>query len=327
MTEPQAWGRPPPGSAPVALFYDARFLQHDREGHPENSNRLRAIVERLRQDRRLPPSSWRAAAGAGEADLLLVHRPEMVDSVRRLASGGGGWFDPDTYCTPHSYGVALAAVGAAMAAAELACSNEPLAAFALVRPPGHHATPTRSMGFCLFNNCAIAVEHVRRHLGVGRVAIVDLDVHHGNGTQEIFYSDPDVLYCSLHERPLYPGTGAASQVGEGAGLGATVNLPLPAGTATKGWLEGLDRVLLPAVRRHRPELLAVSVGFDALRGDPLAGLAVGVEGYAAAADRLQEIATDLCGGRTVWFLEGGYKLDDMAEAAAACVSALAGFRR
>ncbi|MHB8331195.1 MAG: histone deacetylase family protein [Candidatus Dormibacteria bacterium] len=309
---------------PLALFYDPIFLDHDSWGHPESAARLRAITAAILREPRLPQSWWRGAARADAQDLLLVHSGPHVDYIQMVAANGGGWIDSDTYCTAYSYDIALDAVGATMAAVELAAGSSPVPAFALVRPPGHHATPSRAMGFCLFNNAAIAVRHAQRRLGAGRVAIVDLDVHHGNGTQDTFWADGDVLYCSVHQWPLYPGSGAAEERGEGLGAGKTINLPLPSGTGGGPWLDALERVVFPAVREHRPELILVSLGFDALAGDPLAGLELDWRAYATAMARLSELASELCSGRIVAVLEGGYNLSEMPVAATACCLAMAG---
>jgi acetoin utilization deacetylase AcuC-like enzyme len=292
--------------------------------HPESAERLRAITSALRREPRLQQGWWGDSRAAAEEDLLLVHAPAHVHFVRELAGSGGGFIDSDTYCTPGSYQIALEAVGAAMEAVTLACAPGGRAAFALVRPPGHHATSHRSMGFCLFNNAAITVRHAQQRLGVERVAVVDLDVHHGNGTQDSFWTDREVLYCSLHQWPLYPGTGAADERGAGRGEGKTLNLPLPPGTGDAVWLAALEQQVVPALVAHRPQLLVVSCGFDALRNDPLAGLALSWRAYATAIQRLSELASQLCSGRLVVVLEGGYDLEEMPVAATACALAMAG---
>jgi acetoin utilization deacetylase AcuC-like enzyme len=312
------------GEARLALLYDEIFLDHESPGHPESPDRLRAIVAGLRAEPLISPGSWRSARRADPDDLLLVHLPRHVDRIQALSLEGGGWIDPDTYCTPFSFDIALDAVGASLVAAELACAPSPTPALALVRPPGHHATPDRAMGFCLFNNLALAARHAQRRLGVERVAILDLDVHHGNGTQEVFWEDPEVLYTSLHQWPLYPGTGAASERGGGDGFGANINVPLRPGTEGPIWLAELESRVLPAVRRHRPELILVSLGFDALQGDPLAGLRLRWSSYGLAMARVAEVAAESCPGRVAAFLEGGYDLQEMPIAAVSCALALSG---
>lgn len=314
----------PESSSPLALLYDPIFLGHDSWGHPESADRLRAITAGLRRDPRLKEGWWRSASRAKEEDLLLVHSAAHVEFIRQFAMQGGGWIDSDTYCTPSSYEIGLDAAGAAIAATELACGSPAVPAFALVRPPGHHATPDQAMGFCLFNNVAVAARRAQRRLGVERIAIVDLDVHHGNGTQDTFWTDSDVLYCSLHQYPLYPGTGRAAEKGDGAGFDKTLNLPLPPGTGDAIWLDALDREVVPKVREHSPQLILVSCGFDALATDPLANLELDWRAYAAALAHLTELAAELCSGRIATVLEGGYDLEQMPVAATACALAMAG---
>ncbi|HUY24352.1 MAG TPA: histone deacetylase [Candidatus Saccharimonadales bacterium] len=310
-------------AAPLVLLYDDLFLGHREPEHPESPERLLAITASLRGESRLAQVRWATAPLADEDDILLVHSPRHLARIQALAANGGGWIDGDTYCRGDSYQVALGAVGASLAAVGTAISSSASAAFALVRPPGHHATPDLAMGFCLFNNIAIAVRHAQKRHGVERLAVIDIDVHHGNGTQDVFYDDGDVLYCSLHQQPLYPGTGAADERGAGAGLDATINLPLPPGTGPTEWLAALGQQVIPALRRHRPQLVLVSAGFDALAGDPLAQLRLNPQTYGTAARLIREVAAEVGAGPTVWLLEGGYDLIQMSEAVRRCALELA----
>jgi len=255
-------------------------------------------------------------------DLEAVHTPEHVSRVHDLASGGGGWVDADTYSTPASYDVALRAAGATVAATNAVCAGDAAIGYALVRPPGHHACADAAMGFCLFNNVAVAIGAARRHHGVSRVAVIDIDVHHGNGTEAIFASDPAVLYTSLHQWPFYPGTGGRTDAET-----TNVNVPLPAGTDGQRWLEALRRTILPAVTEHQPELIVVSAGFDAHERDPLGGLRVSTDDFGAAATDIAALAADACDGRTVWALEGGYDADALEESVPLTMRSLLGVGR
>jgi acetoin utilization deacetylase AcuC-like enzyme len=310
-------------TTPVAVVHDDVFAEHDWPGHPETEERLRAITARLRDDPLLSALPTEQAQDADPAQLLAVHSDSLLRIVERTAQSGGGWVDSDTYCTARSYDVALRAAGAAIRGVDAVCGGEAGAVFGLVRPPGHHATPDRPMGFCLFNNAAVAARYAQRQRGLQRVAVVDIDVHHGNGTQDIFYDDPSVLYCSLHQWPLYPGTGRAAETGVGRGAGATVNVPVPPRTTAAEWLAAFDERVLPALREHRPELIIVSAGYDAHRADPLAFVELETETYAAVAHRLGEVAGEYAGGRMVWLLEGGYDLHALADSVAATLTELA----
>jgi len=266
------------------------------------------------------------ARDATEEDLLLVHSRSHVERVRStcLSATATTWFDPDTYAGPRSLAAAVRAVGGVLAAVDHVLDGTLTSAFCLVRPPGHHATPNRAMGFCLFNNVAIAAAHALQRRGLERVAIVDFDVHHGNGTQEAFYAEPRVMYFSTHQYPHYPGTGHWSETGDGEARGSTVNVPLPAGCGDAEYLRAYQETCIPALHRFRPELLLVSAGFDAHFADPLAGMLVSCRGYYEITSLLLGLARQYCQGRIVYALEGGYDLTALAWSARACIDALLG---
>jgi acetoin utilization deacetylase AcuC-like enzyme len=256
---------------------------------------------------------------ASREDLLRVHTAALVDDVISRA-GRASMIDADTFTSTATVEVALLAAGAAIDAAVHAVeSSEPV--LALVRPPGHHAEPGRAMGFCFFNNVAIAAAALRAR-GVNRVAIVDIDVHHGNGTQAAFYEDGSVFYASTHQMPYYPGTGAADETGRGAGAGATLNVPLAAGTEDEAFVDVYARVVVPGLEAFGPDLLLVSAGFDAHRLDPLGGLRVSTDGYRRVVELLDEASDRLCRRRAAWVTEGGYHLEALAECLHATVSVL-----
>lgn len=308
-------------TASLALVQNPSQIRHAVPGHPERPDRVTSILQRVGDDPALGELPWLEPDPATPELALLVHEPDTVRRVEEVSRRGGGWFDPDTYCTEYSYAVALDAVACAARAARAVTSGEVRSAFALVRPPGHHATATRPMGFCLFNNAAIAVR-VGQLAGARRVAVLDVDVHHGNGTQAIFNGDRSVLYCSLHEYPFYPGTGAAEERGAPDAEGFTLNVPLPAGTDGTEWLRRFDDAIIPAVDAFEPDLVVVSAGYDAHVRDPLADLALEVDTYTAIAERVATVATRHAGGRSVWLLEGGYELDALSDSVAAQLTVL-----
>lgn len=292
----------------TALAFDPTHAGHTTSGHPENHERLTAVWSRLQQSGltdqvvRVSPTTapWEA--------IERVHSRAYVASLRGAHAERTIWLDPDTYMTPESLEIALRAAGGTLGCVDLVMSGVAANAFALNRPPGHHATPSRAMGFCLFNHIALAARHAQRQFGAQRVAIVDFDVHHGNGTQDAFYADESVLFVSLHQSPLYPGTGDAEERGEGPGLGSTINLPLPAGCSDATHQEAFRRVVVPALDRFKPDLLLVSAGYDSHWKDPLANMRVSVSGFATMVRTLLESADRLCDGRLVACLEGGYDL-------------------
>jgi acetoin utilization deacetylase AcuC-like enzyme len=289
---------------------------HTWHGHVEQAARLQAVRRALDASGLHRSLHHLAPRPAADDDLEAVHTAHLLRRVRQMASYGGGQFDADTYVTADSWDAATLAAGAAVGAVEAVAGGRFGAAFALVRPPGHHATPNRAMGFCLINNVAVAARYAVRRLGLGRVAIVDYDVHHGNGTQDIFYADPQVLFISTHAAPFYPGTGGAAEMGDPAAApGATLNVPLPFGTGDGGYAQVFEQVVAPALRRFRPELILVSAGYDAHWSDPLGPMVLSVGGYARLTQSLIELAAELCGGKIVLALEGGYNLDALG----ACV--------
>ncbi len=309
---------------PVGYVYDPLYLEHSTPGHSESPERLQAVVYHLEESGLLARLTRIEPRDATTADLELVHTRDLIARVRRVAEEGGAWLDPDTYVVPRSYQAALRAAGGLLAATDTVLDGNVGSAFCLVRPPGHHATPTRAMGFCLFNNVAIAAAHALARRGLERVAIIDFDVHHGNGTQDAFYSDPNLLYISTHQYPFYPGSGSWSETGRDQGEGTTVNLPLPPGCGREEYLRCYREVVTPLLRRFRPQLLLVSAGFDAHFADPLAQELLDARGYYEIAALLKALADELCQGRIVCTLEGGYDHTALAWSVRACIDALLG---
>ena len=309
----------PPPSRKTGFVYADIYLRHvPGPGHPERPERLRAINARLRSlglMERLAAISPRAA---GDEWLTTVHTAEHLGQLRGKADRGDPYAGaPDTPICGASYAVAVEAVGGVLAAVDAVLSGEARNAFCAVRPPGHHATADRSMGFCLLNNVAIAARYVQKRHTLPNVLIVDWDVHHGNGTQELFDDDPSVFYFSVHRHPFYPGTGSAEQHGAGKGTGATLNAPLPAGSGDRDFLRAFSEQLVPAAGQFRPDFVLVSAGFDAHRDDPLGGMGVTTEGFAEMTRIVKRIAEEHCQGRLVSVLEGGYDLDGLAASVAA----------
>jgi acetoin utilization deacetylase AcuC-like enzyme len=303
----------------VALYTHASCLAHDPgPGHPESPSRLAAVLDAL-DDPRFAPLVRIEAPRATREQLLRVHRRELLDEILDNAPRTG-WLrlDADTVMSPDSAEAALRAAGAVCAAVDDAIIGPNQRAFCAVRPPGHHATPTTAMGFCLFNNIAVGAAHALAAHGLERVAIVDFDVHHGNGTQEIFRDDPRLLYASSHQSPLYPGTGARTETG----VGNLVNVPLASSSGSIEFRAAYTRLVLPALEAFRPQLLMISAGFDAHRLDPLANLNLDDADYAWITTRLVDIAMRHADGRIISSLEGGYSLGALRESTQAHVAAL-----
>lgn len=297
------------------LYTDPVFLEHATGQHPENPDRLRRVTKKLEAANLIARCRAGSFQPAEKESVLAVHAQEVFERAKKMADGGGGYLDPDTVVCPASFRVAVNAAGACMAAVDAVIDAKDHTALCLVRPPGHHATPTRSMGFCLFNNIAIAAAHARKKHAVNRILIVDWDVHHGNGTQDIFYADPTQFFLSVHRYGdgFYPGTGAADETGTGHGLGFTQNVPLHFGISRKAYLDAYCRALERAAEKMRPELILVSAGFDAHARDPIGSLGLQSEDFAALTKHVLEIAAAHSKGRLVACLEGGYNLDALAE--------------
>jgi acetoin utilization deacetylase AcuC-like enzyme len=351
-------GRRPPvyDAGVIRIVTDSRCLGHQAPpGYPERPERLAGILSHLRSagldiiDRAPAPEvQGRGQAQArgqegqegqagqrqgslGEpspealAAVTALHAESYVQRFRGAVARGDALLDSaDNPLSPGVWAAAWAAVEATLAAADWVAGGGDRVGFAAVRPPGHHAEAATAMGFCFFDNVAVAAEHLRRRHGAGRVAIFDFDVHHGNGSQHLFEARADVFYASTHQYPFYPGTGAANEVGFGAGAGATLNVPLPAGTGDDGYAEAIRGRVLPALRRFAPEVLLLSAGFDAWMHDPLGGMAVSEAGFASWGEWLRQLAAEVCGGRVLAVLEGGYDLAVLPRLVAAHLQGLSG---
>lgn len=291
------------------LYYDPLFLAHDTGGHPENAARLTAIVQHLAK-KGLDAQCQRPAFGPVSAERLeRVHDPEYAEQVRRFAAQKGGYIEGDTVVSGKSYEAACLAAGAVCDAVQRVVAGEDRSALCLVRPPGHHALADRAMGFCLFNNAAIAARMATCELGLDRVLIVDWDVHHGNGTQDTFWEDEQVGFFSIHRWPFYPGTGSPHETGGGSAVGTKRNLPIIFGTSRLKYLNDFTSQLQSFVEKIRPQLIIVSAGFDTHRLDPIGSLGLEVEDFTTLTRRIVEVANVHAAGRVVSVLEGGYNTE------------------
>lgn len=308
----------------TAYVYDPVFLEHDRPGHVERRERLSTTMQLLAQKELLGQLVEVQATPVPMEHLLAVHHEHYVKRAKEVAEGGGGNLDPDTYLNGRSYEVALTAAGGMLNLVDAILDGKADNGFALVRPPGHHALPGRGMGFCLFNNVAVGGAYALNHKGLSRVLIADFDLHHGNGTQEAFYSTDQILYFSTHQYPHYPGTGHWSEIGVGQGEGFSVNVPLPPGVGDEGYERVFDEVLYPVAERFRPELILVSAGYDAHWADPLGMMRLSSTGYGHLTEALKEMAEEFCDGRLAFTLEGGYDLEALSHSIAATLQALLG---
>ena len=299
----------------TGFIYHELYLAHDTgSGHPERPDRLKAITQHLEHTTLSTQLQHSLIDPAAEKWILKVHSSRHWKFVKESCARGIEVLDQgDTHVCPRSYEVALLAAGGVLAGVDAVMSGLLRNAFCAVRPPGHHAESNAVMGFCLFNNVAIAARYAQEKYGVEKVAIIDWDVHHGNGTQEIFYEDPSVFYVSTHQYPFYPGTGARDERGSGKGEGYTLNCPMLAESGEKEYMEAFTREILPALERYKPDLLLVSAGFDAHKDDPLANINLTEESFAKLTTLMLEVAEKCCSGRIVSVLEGGYNLQALAK--------------
>lgn len=306
----------------TAFVYDPFNLRHTLEGHPENYRRLETTWALLQQDGILNDLLQAPSSPAPINAILRVHTPRYIETLQRMSHAGGGHVDGDTYVNPDSYHAALLAAGGLLNVTDMVLHGQADNGFALIRPPGHHALIQRGMGFCLFANVSIAARWAQDHHGLDRVLIVDFDVHHGNGTQDIFYEDPTVLFFSTHQYPHYPGTGRGTERGKGAGEGFTINVPMEAGEGDAEYHAIFLKSLVPAADAFKPEFVMISAGFDAHKDDPLASMGLTEAGYADLTDIVAGIAKRYANGRILSSLEGGYNLTALAYSVDAHIKAL-----
>lgn len=309
----------------TTIYYSPKFLEHDPgPDHPETPNRLTVILDELSRSTLLRNGkcAFVEPKPAKLEDLTLVHEADYLELVQKTCASGGGVLDiGDTVVSPKSCEAATLAVGALVDAVNTVAEKKTRNAFALVRPPGHHAGAYYALGFCLFNNIAVAASYLLHRLNLARIAILDIDVHHGNGTQEIFYNTNKVLYISLHEDPTgFPGTGFADEIGEGQGLGYTVNVPLPFRSDDAIFRRAFDEIAVPILSQYNPQFILVSAGFDGHYTDPVGMLSLSMKGYQETFTKIAALATQLCEGRLVASLEGGYSLNFLGKMATAAIA-------
>ena len=310
----------------TAFTSDRRFLDHDTgSGHPERPARLSHTLAHLKAQPWFTQLQFTLASACDPDCLTSVHDAALVERARTSCTRGLPYLDtPDVAISRESFDIARLAAGSVLALADTIADGTADNGFALVRPPGHHAEHDAAMGFCLFNNIAIAARHLQRHHGLNKILILDWDVHHGNGTQHLFEEDPSVFYISLHQYPHYPGTGARSEDGISRGRGATLNCPMTAGAGNVEYTQAFSEKVLPAINDYRPEMILVSAGFDAHQDDPLGSINLSTEHYQWMTEALMDCANQHCGNRILSVLEGGYHLDALAHSVSTHIGTLAG---
>jgi len=311
----------------TALIYHKDYLKHFAGPyHPECKERLIAIMKMFRQTGILEQVNLLTPERCSDKDILLAHTHEHLEYIKKLSEDGGGPIDLDTYCREDTYDIARLAAGGEILAGRYVIEKKADNAFALIRPPGHHVTKNRAMGFCYFNNVAIMVRYLQKNCNVKKACIFDWDVHAANGTMDVFYDDPSVLNISIHQDPrtIYPGTGFIDQIGENEGEGYTINIPVPPGTGDSDYLYILNKFVLPRIERFKPDFIAISSGFDSHRADPVGSLSLTEKGYCKMTSSLLNLAKGLCHGQMVVELEGGYNMDALATSSYAVIKALLG---
>lgn len=308
----------------IGLVYHPDYLKHNSgPGHPESPDRLRAIMDELEANGLLARLMTIQPGAASTRWVEKIHSPQYIDYVRQMCWEGHRYLDSlDTGICPDSYDVALLAVGGALAASDMVMEGRIKRAFCALRPPGHHAERDRAMGFCLFNNIAIATRYLQEHHDIQKILIVDWDVHHGNGTQAAFYDDPTVFYFSIHQYPHYPGTGSRAERGMDNGLGFTLNVPVPPGSGDKDYISAFEKELLPQAEEFDPDFILISAGFDPHRDDPLSSINLSEEGFSKLTEMVIDLAEKTCEGRVISLLEGGYNLKALSNSVKEHIKAL-----
>jgi len=308
----------------TGIIKDKRYMEHNMgDFHPESPQRLEAIYRMIEKDISFPLIEIEPRE-ASEEEIEYIHTPDYFKMVKATSGKPREMLDPDTSTCSRSFDVALLAAGGLLNAADHIMQGKIQNGFAFIRPPGHHAEASRAMGFCLFNNIAVAAEYLKRKYNQKRILIFDWDLHHGNGTQHSFYDRKDVLYVSTHQYPHYPGTGRWDEIGTGKGEGFTVNVPLSAGKTNEDYLYLLDKVIAPVIKGYKPEFILISAGFDIYYGDPLGGMRITAQGFGAMAARLLELASIFSGNKILFALEGGYNLEGLQEGCREVLTQLAG---
>ena len=293
----------------TGIVFDPIFLKHNQSGHPENAKRLEAIISALKEKGLYEKVKIIESRSAKIDEIAVCHTKEYVKYVEEFCEQGGGYFDPDTYSNKYSFIAAATAVGSSIDLTNAVIKEEIKNGYALLRPPGHHALANRSMGFCLFGNIAIASKVALTQPDINKVAIVDFDVHHGNGTQALVGDDPNILFISTHQFPFYPGSGSIREIGDDIAERTVINIPLQAGVGDEGFKTIYRKIVVPALHRFNPDLILVSAGYDAHWDDPLANLNLSLNGYDWIARELIKSAEGICSGKIIFFLEGGYNLN------------------